>query len=301
MIAVGAFTVGLVGGQHAFGDVGCGLTAAWGERGPVVEVNDTYGAVLVNDTVAAIDLDVHDIGRAVAHVAQGCFIKLQIMRRTVDSLCTILAVMGLEGIEPVEKRLTGHTVKFDKVARQVAVDDRTGYTAVEVFMQHLLRLLRMTHEGDILLVHGVEIAALDPALLHTGIDESLAHVFVGIDYQRVGIRYAGTQKDTGHLLADAVFDTETGVDDEYTLLLKMLETGYGILFATHSENDVVMYVGLAELLLAVYFDFAAPLTELVGNGMEDGGIIAYMVWGVCAGTQDTGYFDAWHLFLGFRY
>lgn len=45
-----------------------------------------------------------------------------------------------------------------------------------------------------------------------------------------------------------------------------------------------------KLLLAIYVDLASTLAQLLGNKIEDGGIIAYMVWRKRASAHYPGDF-----------
>lgn len=158
-----AFPPFLHGGEHAFRYPGSRLLAARGETGPVIEVDDAYRAVGIYYAVAAIDFHIEYVGSLLAHVAQFLLIEMKPAALAVDGLMSIFAVSLVEGIEPIEERLSAHSVELYEITHKMAVDHGTLYAAVEILMEHFLRLFRMAAIADVLLVHGMEVSAFYPA------------------------------------------------------------------------------------------------------------------------------------------
>ncbi len=281
-------------GENSLGDIGRGLVAAGGETGPVVKVDDADFALGRNDAVTAVNFDIKSLGSRVADGDEVIEVKLYAARFAVDSLMAILAVPFVKRVEPKEERRAVDTVELDEVPFEMTVDDGTGYASEKIFLKHFLCLLGMTDIGHILLVHGVEIAALDPAAAETGLDHRVFDNLVGIDNEAFGVGDVAADKDAGHALAGAVFDTVARVDDEVAVILLLLKDGDGPLLAAHVENDGFGYFARAELLLAVDLDLAAAFAQLLGGDVEDGGIVADVVGRIGTGSHDAGYFDFSH-------
>ena len=128
-------------------------------------------------------------------------------------------------------------VELDEVAYEVTVDDGSRNAAVEVFLQHFLSFFGMAHVAHVFLVHGVEVAALDPAIVDTGFFQFVDDGFVGVDNDAVGIRDVVANKDACHTLARTVLNAVSGVDDDSSFIFHFLEQVDGFLFAAHVQND----------------------------------------------------------------
>ena len=85
------------------------------------------------------------------------------------------------------------------------------------------------------------------------------------------------QQGPRHARAGAVADAVAAVDHEAALLLEGDELADRGLLAAHGEHDVFRDVGRAELLLAVDRHLAAAAAQLVGGGVEDRRVVAYVV------------------------
>ena len=80
-----------------------------------------------------------------------------------------------------------HAVEFHLIAVEMAVDHCALDATEEVFLQHFLSLLGVAHIGDVLLVHGVEVATLDPGLLHAYSLHLSGDGLVGAHHEALGV------------------------------------------------------------------------------------------------------------------
>lgn len=52
-----------------------------------------------------------------------------------------------------------------------------------------------------------------------------------------------------------------------------------------------------ELFLGVGLDLTAAFAQLLAGEVEDCSIVAYVVWGICPGTEDCSYFSVRHIVM----
>lgn len=186
-------------------------------------------------------------------------------------------------------------VELQQLAFYVAVDDGALDAAEEEFLKNLLGLLGMAGEAHVLAVLCVRLAALDPARTYLGGGQGVAYAFVGADDETLRMRDARAHEDACHALAYAVLDAVSRVDDQVTGIFALLKHGYGAVLSAHVEDDVLAVGGSgAELLFTVYVHFAAALAELVGDVVEDCGVVAYMIRRECTCAHYPRYFDFSH-------
>ncbi len=207
----------------------------------------------------------------------------------VDSFVAIFAVAHVERIEPVEEGLPRNAVELYQIARQMTVDDSARYAAVEILLQHLLRLFGMAAIAHILLVHGVEIAALYPEALKAALLKLVAHILVGVHGDGFRIRYSVAEQYARHAFACTVLYAESGVDHQPPLRFKTLEFGYRLPFATHIQNHRLADVGALKLSFAVYIHLIAAFAELFGGGIENCRIVADVIGRIGSGSHHAGY------------
>ena len=280
--------------KHTLSYEGSGLVATGGEAWPVVEVDNLDGAVGSDNAVAAIDFDIKNFRSLLAYVAESPLLERESLAFAIDCFQPILAVALVVGIKPIKEWLVANAIEFHEVTDEMAVDDGTFYSAVEILMEHLLSLLRMAAITHVFLMHGMEIATFDPAPLETGFLKGWRHILVGAHNETFRIWHTISQENPRHALAGAVFNTISRINHKTTFVFKMLEQFYGCLLTTHVEDYVFIGVGNAERLLAIYVDLAAPLAELRCSGIENCSIIANMIWRESAGSHHTGYFYFCH-------
>ena len=142
----------------------------------------------------------------------------------------------------------------------------------------------VAHVADVFFVHGVEVAALYPAIVDAGFFEFVNDSLVGVDDNAVGIGDAVAHKDASHSFACAVFDAVSRVDNDAAVVFTLLQKFYGFAFATHVQDDAFLHLSGDELFFAVDIDSATALAELLGGSVEDCGIVADMVRRVGAGS-----------------
>ena len=260
------------GGHHGLGYVCGGFGAAAREAGPVVEVDDAQGAVGVLDTLPAVD---HQVEFLCGRTADG----LQPLVGDVVLIFAGLHILGLEGLEPVKEGGSGHSIEFYELARQMARDHGAFESPQEIFLEDILGLGGRPYVAHILGVLGVEVAALDPALLHPELYEPGLYHLVGVhdDAFRDGDVVAG--EDARLALADAVLDAVARVDDKAPLLLHLLQQFGGAALATHVDNHRLAHFTAAKLLLAVDVDLTAAFAQLLGHGVHYRGVVSDVVWG----------------------
>ena len=283
--------------QDGLGDVGSRLVAAGCEAGPVVEVDDADGTVRVNDAVTAVDDDVEFLGSAGADVLELLEVDVDALGVAVDFFPAILAVTLVEGVEPVEELRILDAVEFHQITLQVHIDDGAGDATVEVLLKHFLGLLGVTHVAHVLLVHGVEVAALDPAGLKARLLELGLDILVGIDNQALGIRDAVAQQDAGHALAGAVLDAGARVDHQPTLVLKALQLGDAGALSAHGEDDRLLDFLVVELLLAIDVDLATALAQLLGHEVENGRVVTDVIGRISPRAHNARNSDVCHYIL----
>lgn len=276
--------------------MGSGLVATGREAGPVVEVDDLNVAFGRDDAVAPVNDNVECVGRAVANLLHMLEFKFDAAALAVDGFVAIFAVSFIKGIKPEKVARTSDAVKFNQVADKVTVDDGAGYAAQKIFLQHLLGLFGMAHIADILLVHGVKVAALNPTGSETGLAELGGHGLIGVDHKTLRIRYIVADEDTCHALAGAVLDAKTRVDNQAALLLIVLQQFDGALFAAHIDYNLLVDAVAVKLILGVNGHLAAAFAQLVDHTVEYRGIVAYMIGRICPGTHNCRYFFVCHLF-----
>ena len=257
-----------------------GSIAARGEAGPVVEVDDADIAVGRYDAVAAINLHIEHVRRVLAYLAHLVLVKFQALALAIDGFVAILAMTLVKWIEPIEEPRTRHAVKLDKVAHKVLIDDRSLDAAEEIFLQHLLRFLGMTHIRHILLVHGMEVAALYPATAETRLYELAFDHLVGVDHQAVGIWDVVPHEYTCHALSRAILDAVARVDYQSALLLELLEQVDRPALAAHIHYYIFFDTAVDKLLLGVDIDLTTAFAQLLGDGVEYCGIVADMIGGI---------------------
>ena len=102
----------------------------------------------------------------------------------------------------------------------MAVDHGAPDSTETILLKHVLRLLDVAAIADILFMHRVEIAPLDPARRESSLHKLTAYGLVGVDNQRIGIRDAVSHKQTRHFLTCAVFDSVARIYDNHPLVLK---------------------------------------------------------------------------------
>ena len=166
--------------------------------------------------------------------------------------------------------------------------------AEKIFLKHFLGFFGMTYVAYILFVHGVEVAALYPALAHFGFYKLIADAFVGVHYEAFGIWNSATYEDACHAFTGAVFYTVTGVDHEMTCVLKFLKFCYGTLLATHVDYDLLLYLSGNELLFAVSGDGTSAFAQLIRHEVEYGGIVADVIGRECARSHNACYIYVCH-------
>ena len=166
--------------KDRLGNVGSRLVAAGSETGPVVKVDDADCAIGVNDTVAAIDDNVQFLSCPRTDAFQLVQVDVDTLGMAVNFLPSILAVSLIERIEPIEELRVLDTIEFHQITHQMHINHSTGDATVEVFLKDLLSLLLVTDVAHVLLVHGMEIAALDPATLEASFLELFFDVLVGV-------------------------------------------------------------------------------------------------------------------------
>lgn len=263
--------------EHTLGDIGRRLIATWSERRPVVEVDDLHGAVGIDDTVASIDLDIHDIRCLLAYLLKAILIEGETVRLAIDSLRAIFRMALIVGIKPIEEGLTAHTIELHQVAHQVAIDHGALDAAIEILMEHLLRLLYVAAIAHILLVHRMEVATLDPARGESGTFQLTAHILIGIHDDAVGIGDIIAHQDASHPLACTILDAIATVHHQAAAILEADKFFDRLLFATHIQDDIFPDILLLKLRFAIHRHLATTLAELVGDSIEDCGIIPDMI------------------------
>jgi hypothetical protein len=120
----------------------------------------------------------------------------------------------------------------------VAVDNGAFDATEEILLKYLLGFFWVADIGDVLVVHGVRIAAFDPASRDAGFGEGVANGFVGADDDALGIWDVAAQKDSGHALADTVLDAIAGIYYKRSIIFKLLEQSDRARFAAHVDDDV---------------------------------------------------------------
>ena len=180
------------------------------------------------------------------------------------------------------------------------IDHSTLDATQEILLQHLLGLLGMAHIGHIFLVHGVEVAALDPATLEATLLEHALDVLVGVDNEALGIRNAVAQQDACHALAGAILDAVARVNDQASAVFQFLQVVDRFLLATHGHDKIFVDALLVKLLFTIDVDDAPPLAKLLGGGVENCGVVSYVVRRVGSRTHDSSYIDNCHIVKNLR-
>ena len=176
------------------------------------------------------------------------------------------------------------------------VDDGAGDAAVEVLLQHLLCLLGVTDIAHVLLVHGMEVASLDPAGLEASLLELRLDVLVGVDDEALGIRNTVAQQDARHALAGTVLDTVARVHHQLAGVFKLLQLGDAGALAAHGEDDRLLNVLLVELLLAIDVDLATALAQLLGHEVKNSGVVTDVVGRICPCAHHARNSDICHCY-----
>jgi len=286
--------MGLGKSQDSLGNVRRRLVATRCKAGPVVEVDDADGTVRIDDAITAIDDDIQLLGGARADVLQLLEVDVDALAMAIHLFPAILAVPLIKGVKPVEELRILHAIELHQVTLQVHIDHRACDATIEVLLEHLLSLLGMAHIADVLLVHGMEISALDPARLETGFLELRLDILVGVDNETLGIRDAIAQQDARHALACTVLNAIARVNHQLALVLKALQLGDALALTAHGQHDGLFYLLLVELLLAVNIDLATTLAQLLGDQIEDGRVVTNMIGRICPSAHYARYCDVCH-------
>ncbi len=118
--------------------------------------------------------------------------------------------------------------------------------------------------------------------------------FVCVDNYAFGVWYIASEQYTGLPLADAVLDAIARIDDQRSFIFEPLQQLGGALFAAHVDDNRLADVACAELLFAVDVDLATAFAQLLGHGVHNRGVIAYVVGGECPGSHYSGNFRSGH-------
>jgi hypothetical protein len=195
-----------------------------------------------------------------------------------------------EGVEGIEERSACDTVEFYQFAVEVSVYDRFLDAAQEELLQQFLGFLGMARVAHVFVVERVRLAALNPATVDFHFLEPVDNGLVGVHDYALGIGYARAEQYAGHTLAYTVLDAVARVYNEAAFVFEALQEGNRPHFTAHVEYNMLVDSTSDKLLLAIYVDLASAFAQLLGNKIEDGGIIAYMVWRKRASAHYPGDF-----------
>ncbi len=149
-------------------------------------------------------------------------------------------------------------------------------------------------------MHGVEVAAFDPAIVDARLFQAVDDSFVGVDDDTVGVWDIVAEQDAGHAFARAVFNAVAGIDNDAAVVFQLLQSFDGRLLAAHVEDDAFLYKPFVELVFAVNVYCTAAFAQLVGSCVEYGGVVSDVVWRIGAGSHDSGNYDFRHVGFWFN-
>ena len=176
----------------------------------------------------------------------------------------------------------------------MARDYRAVEASQKILLKHILRLGRGAHIAHILGMLGMEVAALDPALAHTHFLQAARHCLLGVDHYALRIGDAAAQQNAGLPLADTVLDAVARIYHQAAGVLHLLEQLGGAALAAHVDNHILLHRPGHELLLGVYAHLAAAFAQLLGHGVENRGVVAYVVGRISAGAHHRRDFSLSH-------
>jgi len=261
--------------------------AARRKTGPIVEVYYAYATVGADNAIAAVYFDIKHLAGTPAYGTHNFLVERDALGLAVYDLKSVFAMAFIVRVEPPEKRRALHPVEFYEIAHEMTVYDSPLYAAQEIFLQHFLSFFGVSHIAHILFVHGVKIAAFDPATGVPGLYQRIPHTLVSVHYKAFGIRDIGPEKYTCHTLAGAIFYAVAGVYDKPASVLGLLQKLDRSTLAAHIHDYILGYVTCNPLLLAVNVDHATALAQLLGHEVENGGIVSDMVGRIRASTHNS--------------